>query len=446
MLDATDADDDGAPPASEALPVLLLCCAIGALCALDRVVMSVAILPMSIEMGYSDATKGLIAAGFSIGYGIALLPAGLAASRLAPKPVLAAGLLVWSAAQAASPAAASAGLPSLLAARAVMGAGEAAAIPSLQAVAAKFVPAESRSRFWGCLTASLSLGTISAFVVTPPLLAERGWPFVFEAYGAAGLVLAAAWAAFGASSPSGGGVEQCVVVDTGVVVDSCDGSGVVGAANSEDSVPWRAIASSPPVWALAAAHSASNFFMYFGLSWLPSYYALTFGLSTEAASAASLTPYAAGAVGALAAGTACDALVGRGVPLTDARKLMQSVALLGPAAAMLALSALGSGVGGVQLERPAAESLFVFGVACQSFCAAGFGCGAQDISSRYSSLIYGATSVVAVACGAAGQVFTGWLLEANGRDFGPMFAVTALVQLAGLAVWLSCWESERAFE
>ena len=65
---------------------------------------------------------------------------------------------------------------------------------------------------------------------------------------------------------------------------------------------------------------------------------------------------------------------------------------------------------------------------------------------RRMSLIYGATSVIAVACGAGGQVLTGWLLEATGRDFGPMFVLTAMLQLGAMAVWLTCWESERAFE
>ena len=46
------------------VPALAICCAIAAICALDRVVMSVAIIPMAAELGFTDATKGLIAASF----------------------------------------------------------------------------------------------------------------------------------------------------------------------------------------------------------------------------------------------------------------------------------------------------------------------------------------------------------------------------------------------
>ena len=83
---------------------------------------------------------------------------------------------------------------------------------------------------------------------------------------------------------------------------------------------------------------------------------------------------------------------------------------------------------------------------CQSFSAAGYGCGAQDIATKYSSLIYGATSVLAVIAGASGQYFTGWLLDQNGRDFTPMFALVVVVELAGLIAWNAWWSSERTFD
>ena len=175
-----DSADPVPPPDLSAILVLVLCCGIGAVCALDRVLISIAILPMSEQFAYSDATKGAIAAGFSLGYCLGLAPAGIASARSSPKLVLLAGLLLWSAAQAASPGAAAASLPALLTARALMGVGEAAAVPSLQVIAARFVPAKRRSLFWGILSACLSGGTIAAYVLSPSLIEARGWPFAFE--------------------------------------------------------------------------------------------------------------------------------------------------------------------------------------------------------------------------------------------------------------------------
>ena len=439
--------EEEAPLEAQTAIVLLLCCAIGALCALDRVLISIAILPMTDEFGYSDSTKGAIAAFFSVGYCLGLLPTGAAAAAGSPKNVLLGGLIVWSLAQIATPSAAALSVPGLLAARAVMGMGEAAAIPSLQAVAARFVPPERRSLFWGCLTASLSCGTLAAYSISPPLIESNGWPATFITYGGAGLILAGLWAVGGADAPT---TSVAVAAPKGVevappVLDGDDGEAdeATGAAWLSD-VPWRELAASRPVWAMTAAHMSSNFFMYFGLSWLPTYFAYQFGMSTADASSASLLPFAAGAVGSLTAGASCDALISNaGLSRTRARKVMQTIALGGPMLCMLCLCLLSAGVGGLELSRDEAEALFVVAVGCQAGSSAGYGCGAQDISTRLSSLIYGGTSVFAVLAGASGQYFTGWLLEQNGRDFTPMFALVVLVELAGLVAWNLWWDSEK---
>ena len=113
-------------------------------------------------------------------------------------------------------------------------------------------------------------------------------------------------------------------------------------------VPWKEAIASRPLWALTAAHSAANFYNYFALAWLPTYFrrrststtpppptqhphslgsqcarprpprSYTFGLSTAESSAASLLPFVAGAVGGLSAGVLCDTIVNQtGISLTS---------------------------------------------------------------------------------------------------------------------------------
>ena len=48
--------------------------------------------------------------------------------------------------------------------------------------------------------------------------------------------------------------------------------------------------------------------------------------------------------------------------------------------------------------------------------------------------------------GASGQYFTGWLLEANGRDFTPMFYLVFAVEVAGLLAWNKWWSSDKVFD
>ena len=259
------ADEDGMPASSGG--VLVLCCLIAAVCALDRVLISIAIIPMTEQFGYSDSTKGAIAAAFSVGYCAGLLPSGILSATTSPKVVLLGGLVVWSFAQAVSPASALVSVPLLLGARALMGVGEAAAVPSVQAIAARFVPADQRSKFWGVLTASLSCGTIAAYVVSPPLIESYGWPFVFICYGGIGGALALLWSVYGADAPA----DPTAGTIAPAAAQSASASSSGFNARLQE-VPWADVVRSRPVWALAAAHSSNNFFMYFGLSWLPTYF------------------------------------------------------------------------------------------------------------------------------------------------------------------------------
>ena len=245
--------------------------------------MGVAIIPMAADLGFSETTKGLIAAAFSLGYGLGIAPAGALVSKTgAPRRTLGGGLLVWSLAQAATAPAAPMGIAPLLASRTAMGVGEAACLPSLQVIAATGVAAEDRSRFWGFLTASLSLGTIAAYALTPAIIDWGGWPAAFYACGGGGTLLALVWLATAGASEAAAPVEE-----------------------EPRSLPWRRLASEP-VWALAAAHAASNVFLYFSVAWLPSFFVDVFGDSTGSASTASLLPFIAGAIAAVGAGTCVE--------------------------------------------------------------------------------------------------------------------------------------------
>ena len=409
-------------PASGAAVQLALCCAIGSFCSLDRVVMGVAIIPMAADLGFSETTKGLIAAAFSLGYGLGIAPAGALVSKTgAPRRTLGGGLLAWSLAQAATAPAAPMGIAPLLASRTAMGVGEAACLPSLQVIAATGVAAEDRSRFWGFLTASLSLGTIAAYALTPAIIDWGGWPAAFYACGGGGAFLAFVWlATAGASEVAAAPVEE-----------------------EPRTLPWRRLASSEPVWALAAAHAASNVFLYFSVAWLPSFFVDVFGDSTGSASTASLLPFIAGAIAAVGAGTASDAIAPT-IGLTRTRKYAQSVATLGPATALTTLAILESGD---MLSQPVAEALLICAVATHACSCAGHGVGIQDISKRDASLVYGVTTIAAVIAGASGQYLTGAALDATNNDFAPVLLTISAVQLAGLAAWWTWWDSsERVFE
>lgn len=117
-------------------PILILCFLVTLLSALDRVAMSIAILPLASEFHYTETIKGQIASAVSYGYAAAILPIGLATSVASPKALMLVGVGLWSLATLGTPWMAGLTIPGgdtatamillpLLVIRAIMGAAEA---------------------------------------------------------------------------------------------------------------------------------------------------------------------------------------------------------------------------------------------------------------------------------------------------------------------------------
>ena len=136
-------DDQGVVPDTP-LPwkrrwtVVWLCAAAFLLCSLDRVNMSIAIIPMAQQYAWDNTTMGLVQSSFFWGYLVTQIAGGVLADRIGGKIVLGLGVVWWSLATMLTPLAASAGLVPLLAVRAMMGVGEGVALPAMNAIASSW--------------------------------------------------------------------------------------------------------------------------------------------------------------------------------------------------------------------------------------------------------------------------------------------------------------------
>ena len=87
---------------------------------------------------------------------------------------------------------------------------------------------------------------------------------------------------------------------------------------------------------------------------LPTYFSYQYGLETAAASAASASPFLVAAFTCAGAGAASDALVARGMSLTNVRKLAGAISTAGPAVALLTLA-----FGASSIDYATAQAIFV---------------------------------------------------------------------------------------
>lgn len=119
------------------------------LAALDRVAMSVALVPMSSEFKWSSTVKGSISSFFSLGYGLFIVPAGILVGSWSPRFMTMFGVAMWSVATLCTPEAAgmvTVGMLPLFMARALVGAGESIVIPSTQRFLSVWTASDEKSR------------------------------------------------------------------------------------------------------------------------------------------------------------------------------------------------------------------------------------------------------------------------------------------------------------
>ena len=420
----------------------------------DKVNLSVAIIPMALDFGWSPTTVGLVQSAFFYGYLASQLPGGILAERLGGLSVLPAGVLTWSATGMAIPAVA-ANLPLMFLARGTIGLGEGVSPPAAVNIIANTFPPEERSRATALTFGGLSLGSILGLLVSPFLIQNFGWPPVFVVFGGAGLV----WCLWFEASGLRGELERLSGASAAPSVLGEDGAGGPGTRRpvspapadaawggdgaegvpdpAAETAPWGQFLAAPPMRALTFTHFCNNWGVYTMLAWLPTFYKESLDVDLAGAAFYALLPPSVAVMVTFLASTAADRAIKEGADLTTVRKVCQSVGFLGPAT-LLSLA--------IATDDPLQTvGLVTLGLGLNSFSVAGLYCNHQDLSPKYSSNLFGITNTLGSMPGIVGVPFCGWLLEQTGSWSTALFLPSIFLYLAGAGVFLK-WGSAEPLE
>ena len=399
--------------------LVVMCFLATSICYIDRVNISVAVIPMADRFAWSATTNGTVLTSFFVGYLLAMLPGGWLIARFGGRVVLGVALAGWSAATLLTPAAAFAGLPWLIAIRIAMGVAEAATFPAVIALFARWLPLTERSRAVALQLGGIPIGTIVGLSATGAVVASYGWEAMFWLFGAGGLVFAVIWFSVVRESPDAhpriGAAEAALLADR-------------AAATERAPVPWGTLLRHRAVWAIIITHFCSNWTLYLMLTWMPSYLHDVQHLNVGKAGLAAVLPWACYFIAGNAAGWGCDRLVARGVLLLTIRKAAQTAGLVGASIGLLLAARATS--------APEAIALLCFALGANGLISAGFAANHLDIAPRFAGPLYAVSNTAGTLPGIIGVYITGALLDATG-GYGWTFAVAAGVNLVGVVVWLA---------
>ena len=400
------------------LTVVLLCFLATALCYVDRVNISVAVIPMAARFHWSATTRGAVLSSFFIGYLVAMIPSGALVVRFGSRVVLGLALAAWSVCTLLTPAAAFAGLPLLIAVRVAMGMAEAATFPAAMGLLARWLPAGERSRGIAFNHSGIPVGTVVGLSAASAVVVAYGWAAMFVLFGVAGIGVAALWFAAVRDSPA---QHPSIGADERALLAVLSGEITPGP------VPWRALLAQRACWAIAINHVASNWTLYLMLTWMPSYLHDVQHLDVGKAGLAAVLPWGCAFLVQNGAGHLCDRLVARGVPLLTVRRVIQVAALLGSAVGLLLAARATTPAGAI--------AMLCLALGAYGLNASGFVSNFLDVAPRHAAPLYALSNTIATVPGIVGVYLTGWLLDLTG-GYGWTFALAAAVNIVAALVWL----------
>lgn len=399
------------------------------ICNMDKVNLSIAIIPMSHQFGWNSSVAGLVQSSFFWGYALSQLPGGWLAKIFGGRPVLAIGVLIWSFATALIPLVAG-NMSGLVFSRILVGIGEGVSPSAVTDLIARTIPLEERSRAVSFVFGGLSVGSVMGLILAPPIIRSLGWESVFYIFGFLGVAWYLAFQLIEEGQATLAPISRSSSLDLEPRNDSWSSS-LDELRGSLQDVPWKAFFRSEAVWAMIYAHFCGSWGHFTCLSWLPTYFSEELDLNlTEAAWVSVLPPLASIFVTNIAAQLA-DNLISRGVDTTTVRKLCQTIAFVAPALCMTLSS--------VDLGLPHWEIVVILttGLALSSFALSGLYCTHQDISPEYASILLGITNTVGAVPGIVGVALTGYLLDSTHSWSLSLFAPSIFFYLTGTAVWLT---------
>ncbi len=350
-----------------------------------------------------DKGRGLLNSAFFWSYALLQIPAGWIVDRFGAKRPYAIGFAVWSVASAATGAVQGAG--QLVAARLALGVGESVSTAaSLRWIRLNCVEKE-RGLATGILFAGTKIGAAIGVPITVALVAGFGWRLMFALLGMGGLLWLGAW--------------LLSVRDDSASVRATRRPATQAAAVR--TIKISELLSARAIWGILLGTFAYNYFIYFCLTWLPSYFTEARHLSPRAMSLYTMFSFGGMAAVGILAGWAADRFIARGGNPVRVRRVFT---LLGFIVASTELIGMLSASNGVALF------FAIFSLTGLGLTTANYWALTQTIfPSNVIGRMVGLQNFASNLSGIAAPIVTGWLKQRTGGYGASGWAVLAVLLL-----------------
>jgi MFS transporter, ACS family, D-galactonate transporter len=358
----------------------------------DRINLSAALPQIRMSFPLSAEASGILLSAFFWAYTLLQTPAGWVVDRFGLKWPYAAGLFVWSAVSAATALVSS--LHGLLAVRIVLGVGEAIAIPASMRYIREHFAERERGLPIGILMSGTKYGPAIGAPMATYLALAYGWRWMFVLNGALCILWLVPW--------------LFLVKDDSRVATSTLG-------RSTRKVSWGALFGTPLMWGTCLATFCYMYFVYFCMTWMPTYFKERYGLSLAASGWFTFMSFAGMGTIAILSGWAADRLIARGRNPVTVRKVFTIVGFV------LAFSEV---FGAFSNSTTITLFLAVFSLSGLGLATANYWALTQTLTpASASARVAGIQNTAANLAGIASPWITGSLVQKTGNFNAPLIAI-----------------------
>jgi sugar phosphate permease len=283
-------------PFAPALALLFLCILVNYV---DRGNLSVAAPLLKDELHISATQLGILLSAFFWTYTAMQFVSGWLVDRFNAIVVIAGGYLIWSVATTATGFVQ--GFTLLIMLRLLLGIGESVAFPACSKILACHVMEEGRGFANGVVTSGLRCGNAVGALGAGLLIATYGWRPVFIGIGLISLLWLPAWVKWRPRGPD------------------------VAPQAATRSPGFAEILRQRSFWGVSGGHFATNYHLYFMVTWLPYYLVHTRHLTVSTMAKTAGVYYLLEAISAMMTGWLADAWIRNGQTPTLVRKAAMAV-------------------------------------------------------------------------------------------------------------------------
>lgn len=377
---------------------------------IDRANLSAALALNSFRdsMRLDNTARGVLNSAFFWSYALLQIPAGWLVDRYGSKRPYVVGFTIWSLASAA--AGLSHGLAHLVAARLALGVGESVSTPaSLRWIRLHCAETE-RGLATGILFAGTKIGAAIGVPLTVVLVLHFSWRVMFLCCGLCGFVWLIAWLLSVKESP-------------GAATARTRPSALAAPAAQAETFRLTTLLFSPVVIGILLGTFAYNYFIYFCLTWLPSYFTEARHLSPGAMGLYTLFGFGGMAVVGVLAGWAADRMIARGGNAVRVRRLFTMTGFVVASTELLGM-----------LSKSNEVALFfaIFSLAGLGLATANYWALTQTLFPAAAiGRMVGVQNFASNLSGVVAPIVTGWLLQKTG-GYGAAGWVILFLLLLGL--------------